>query len=57
MMNCKHLKVEGNTTKYYFCNAKKKAIDNIECKNCLLKISVMNGEDIYNFMKGITNEK
>lgn len=56
-MNCKHLKVEENTTKYYFCNAKKKSINEYECKNCLLKISVMNGEDIYNFLKGITNEK
>lgn len=38
-MNCVHLKVEGSTTKYYFCKAKNKAIDTLECRECLLKIN------------------
>lgn len=38
-MNCKHLKVEGYTTKYYFCKAKNKAINTFECRDCLLKIN------------------
>jgi len=37
-MNCKHLKVAGKTTKYFYCNAKDKAIDEYECKNCPLKL-------------------
>lgn len=38
-MNCKHLKTKGNTTKYYFCKAKNKAINTLECRDCLLKIN------------------
>lgn len=37
-MSCVHLKVEGSTTKYYFCKAKNKAINTFECRDCLLKI-------------------
>lgn len=51
-MNCKHIKIAGNTTKYYYCNAKKKAIDIYECKNCLLKINVMDGQDVVDFLRG-----
>lgn len=54
-MNCKHLKVAGNTTKYFYCNAKEKAINNFECNNCLLKISDNN--TIIEFLKGFKNEK
>lgn len=36
--NCKHLKVEGGTIKYYFCNTKNKAINAFECRDCLLKM-------------------
>lgn len=38
-MNCVNLKVEGNTTKYYFCKVKNKAINTLECRDCLLKIN------------------
>ena len=38
-MDCKHIEVRGNTTKYYYCKAKDKSIDKTECKNCMLKIS------------------
>lgn len=38
-MSCVHLKVEGSTTNYYFCKAKNKAIDMLECRDCLLKIN------------------
>jgi len=37
-MSCVHLKVEGCTTKYYFCKVKNKVIDTLECRDCLLKI-------------------
>ena len=33
-MQCKWIKVEGNTTKYYRCNLKDKAIDEYECRHC-----------------------
>ena len=38
MINCKHCVVQGNTTKYYFCKIKGKAIDEINCRDCMLKI-------------------
>ena len=37
-MNCKHCTVEGQTTKYYYCKIKNKAIDEKDCKNCMLKL-------------------
>ena len=37
-MNCKHLQVQGTTTKYFFCGAKQKAINEYECRSCPLKI-------------------
>lgn len=37
-MNCKHLSVEGNTTKYYYCKIKEKTVDKYNCKDCMLKI-------------------
>lgn len=38
-MGCRHRKIVGNTTKYFYCNVKEKAIDDcIDCKNCLLKL-------------------
>ncbi len=41
-MNCKHLKVAGRTTKYYYCQAKEEAIDTWQCENCPLKITDKN---------------
>lgn len=37
-MNCKHIKIEGNTTKYFICKIKNKAVDEYECRDCLLKL-------------------
>ena len=37
-MNCKHAKIEGDTTKYYFCKLKGKAIDNCQCSTCMMRI-------------------
>lgn len=41
-MNCKHIEIKGNTTKYYFCSIKEKAISGWECNNCPLKIQKKN---------------
>ena len=38
-MNCKHKYVEGNTTKYFVCRAKNKAINEYDCKSCPLRLS------------------
>jgi len=38
IMNCKHVKIAGNTTKYYYCKALNKAVDDYKCRDCLLKI-------------------
>lgn len=37
-MNCKHCKVQGNTTKYFYCQLKNKAIDNYMYKNRVMKL-------------------
>ena len=37
-MNCKHCKIQGNTTKYFYCQLKGKAIDEYMCKNCVMKL-------------------
>lgn len=37
-VNCKHCKVQGNTTKYFYCQLKGKAIDEYMCKNCVMKL-------------------
>lgn len=37
-MNCKHIEVKGNTTKYFWCKLKDKAVDQYSCKNCLMKL-------------------
>ena len=51
-MNCKHCIVEGDTTKYYFCIARKRAISSLECKNCPLRINNMPKEFEEIFGKG-----
>ena len=38
-MNCKHIEIKGNTTKYYYCKVKEKPIEEKDCKNCMLKIA------------------
>lgn len=37
-MGCKHRKIIGDTTKYYYCQIFKKPVDDYKCKNCLMKI-------------------
>jgi len=37
-MNCKHERIEGKTTKYYFCKLKGKAIDDCQCSRCMMRI-------------------
>lgn len=38
-MNCKHCTVEGRTTKYYYCKLKEKAIDEYNCRDCMMRIA------------------
>ena len=37
-MNCKHIEIKGNTTKYFFCKVKNKSVDEYECRDCMLKL-------------------
>ena len=37
-MNCKHVEVQGNITKYYWCKAKGKSVDNYQCRDCMLRL-------------------
>lgn len=37
-MNCKHVRVKGKTTKYYYCMLKNKTVDDYSCKNCVMKL-------------------
>ena len=46
-MNCKHVRVEGKTTKYYYCILKNKTVDDYSCRNCVMKLP--------DFQKGLRN--
>lgn len=46
-MNCKHVRVKGKTTKYYYCMLKNKTVDDYSCKNCVMKLP--------DFQKGLRN--
>lgn len=37
-MNCKHAEIRGNTTKYYYCKLKDKAVDDYSCRGCVMKL-------------------
>lgn len=37
-MNCKHVRVKGKTTKYYYCMLKNKTVDDYSCKNYVMKL-------------------
>ena len=37
-MDCKHIEVKGNTTKYFFCKVKDKSVNDYDCKDCMLKL-------------------
>ena len=52
-MNCKHVKIEGNTTKYWVCRLKDKAIDEYECRDCPMFIKDNNASDIVNQLFGM----
>ena len=52
-MQCKWIKVEGQTTKYFRCSLKDKAIDKYECNNCPMYIKDNNADDIVNQLFGI----
>ena len=49
-MGCKHMTVQGNTTKYFYCNVFNKAVDTYKCENCMMKIE--NQEDLLKEMFG-----
>lgn len=37
-MNCKHVEVQGRTTKYYWCKVKGKSVDDYQCRDCMMKL-------------------
>lgn len=37
-MNCKHVEVRGNTTKYYYCKVFDKAVDDYKCRKCVMRL-------------------
>lgn len=37
-MNCKHVRVEGKTTKYFYCKLRDKTVDDYSCRNCVMKL-------------------
>lgn len=37
-MNCKHCEIRGNTTKYFYCKLREKAVDDYSCENCVMKL-------------------
>ena len=57
-MQCKWIKVEGkqnnNTTRFFICGLKNKAIDEYECRDCpLFIIDKVEDSDIVNRLFGI----
>lgn len=55
--NCIHCELKGNTTKWYYCNAKNKSIDIYNCTSCPLRIEKINDSTIANFFKGFGGYK
>lgn len=58
-MKCKHRKIEGITTKYFYCGIKDKAINEyVDCKDCPLKIPDTSVNDFLKeiFGKGFMNQ-
>ena len=37
-MNCKHVTVKGNTTKYFYCNLKGQTVDDYKCRDCVMRL-------------------
>lgn len=53
-MSCLHMRIEGKTTKYFFCAALEKPINDYDCYTCPLKLEERKNEDIADkFMGGI----
>ena len=52
-MNCKWIRVEGRTTKYFKCSLKDKAIDEYECKKCPMFLKENKTNDIVNKLFGV----
>ena len=50
--NCIHCEEKGNTTKWYYCNAKNKSIDIYNCTKCPLRIEKMSKNTVEEFLKG-----
>lgn len=55
-MSCKHLRVEGNTTKYFVCGITEKAIDEYKCRDCMMKIDDNAEEKINEIFRQIFKE-
>lgn len=56
-MQCKWIKVEGQTTKYFRCSLKNKIIDECKCRNCPMFIQNNNAGDIINRFSEILGGK
>ena len=56
-MQCKWIKVEGQTTKHFRCSLKDKAINDYECKNCPMFIKNNNADDIVSQLFGMFGGK
>ena len=52
-MQCKWIKVEGNTTKYYRCNLKDRAIYAEECRHCPMFIQDNKADDVVSRLFGM----
>ena len=54
-MQCKWIKGKGNTTKHFECGLKNKAIDEYECRDCLMFMedNKVEDSDIVNRLFGI----
>ena len=56
-MQCKWIKVEGkqnnNTTRFFICGLKNKAIDEYECRDCPMFIQDNKADDVVSRLLGI----
>ena len=37
-MNCRHVRLKGKTTKYFYCMLKNKSVDDYNCKDCMMRL-------------------
>ena len=52
-MNCKHVEIRGNTTKYYYCKVKGKSVDDYQCRDCMLRLPDLPERISRNIWKGV----